>query len=104
MNSFWAGLFENLQGRGRNATLFILVVPTLVIAAFVAVRMPESTYGNTRLFALPCAGLVVTAWAVRACLRARARSRERLARSALSNDERCKARAKLVKRQQQTLS
>ena len=99
MSPFWAGLFENLQGRGRNAALFILVLPTLIIASFVAARIPESTYRNTILPALPWVGLVVVIWSVRTFLRARARNRERLARAVLSNDERCKARAKLVRNQ-----
>jgi len=98
MSPFWAGLFENLRGRGRNAALFVLVLPTLVIASFVAARIPESTYRNTLLPALPWVGLIVAAWSVRAFLRARARNRARLGRSALSNDERCKARAKLVRK------
>ena len=102
MNPFWAGLVANLQGRGRNAALFILVLPTLIIASFVAVRIPESTYQDTILPALPWAGLIVTVWSVRTFLRARARSLERLSRSTLSNDERCKARAKLVKNQSQS--
>src|SRR3989442_6560411 len=100
MNPFWAGLFENLRGRGRNAALFILVLPTLIAAAFVAAQIPESTYRNSILPALPWVGLVAATWSVRAFLRVRARNRERLARSALSHDERCKARAKLVKGQQ----
>jgi hypothetical protein len=99
MSHFWAGLFENLRGRGRNAALFILVMPSLVVASFVAAQIPESTYRNSILPALPWVGLAIVAWTVRALLRARARSRERLARSALSLDERCKARAKLVRSQ-----
>ena len=99
MNPFWAGLFENLRGRGRNAALFILVMPTLVAASFVAAQIPESTYRHTILPVLPWFGLVAVLWSVRAFLQARARSRERLARSALSSDERCKARAKLVRKQ-----
>ena len=99
MSPLWAGLFENLRGRGRNAALFIFVLPTLIVAAFVAARIPESTYSNTILPALPWVGFIVVAWSVRSYLRARVRGRERLARSVLSNDERCKARAKLVRKQ-----
>jgi len=99
MSPFWAGLFENLRGRGRNATLFALVVPTLVVASFIAAQIPESTYRDSILPMLPWVGLLLTAWSVRAFLRARARSRERLARSTLSSDERSKARAKLVRNQ-----
>ena len=101
MTPFWAGLFENLRGRGRNAALFILVLPTLIIASFFAAQIPESTFSNTILPALPWVGLVVAAWSARSYLRARTRSRDRLARPALSSDERCKARAKLVKNQSQ---
>ena len=99
MSPFWAGLFENLQGRGRNATLFLVTLPVLLVTVLIAARIPESTYRNTILPALPWVGLVAAAWSVRSFLRARARSRERLARSALSNDERCKARAKLVRQE-----
>jgi hypothetical protein len=99
MTPFWAGLFENLRGRGRNAALFMLVMPSLVVASFVAARIPESVYRNTILPALPWVGLILVVWSVRVFLRARARSRERLARSTLSHDERCKARAKLVRKQ-----
>lgn len=99
MSPFWAGLFENLRGRGRNATLFAFVMPSLVVAAFVAAQIPESTYHDSILPVLPWAGLLMMIWLVRAFLRARARSRDRLTRSTLSLDERCKARAKLVRNQ-----
>ena len=104
MSPFWAGLFENLRGRGRDAPLFMLVLPSLIVALLVAAEIPEAVYRNSILPALPWVGLVVMVWGTRAFLRARARSRERLGRSTLSDDERCKARAKLVRRQSQGAS
>jgi len=96
MSHFWAGVFENLRGRGRNATLFAFVVPALVVSAFVAAQVPEATYRDTIKPALPLLGLLGASLTGRALMQARKRSRERLGRSALSADERCKARAKLV--------
>jgi len=104
MSPFWAGLFENLRGRGRNAPLFVLVLPPLIVALLVAALIPESVYRNSILPALPWVCLVGAVWFTRAYLRESARRRERLGRSTLSDDERCKARAKLVRRQAQAFS
>ena len=104
MSPFWVGLFENLRGRGRNAPLFMLVLPALIVALLVAAQIPESIYRNNILPALPWFCLVGAVWCTRAFLKARARSRERLGRSTLSDDERCKARAKLVRRQPQAFA
>lgn len=95
MNPFWAGLFENLQGRGRNAALFLVALPALLIVTLIAVKIPE----DYLLPALPWIALVAAVWTTRVFLRARARSRERLGRSVLSLDEMRKARSKLVKNQ-----
>lgn len=97
MSPFWAGLFENLRGRGRSATLFILVLPALIIAAFVAARIPDTVYHESILPALPWVGLLMAVLGGRAFWRERVRCRARLGRTALSDDERCKARAKLVR-------
>lgn len=97
MTPFWAGLFENLRGRGRSATLFILVLPALIVAALIAARIPETVYRESIFPVLPWAGLIVAVLTGRAFWRERIRCRARLGRSTLSDDERCKARAKLVR-------
>ena len=53
MSPFWAGLFENLRGRGRDAPLFMLVLPALIVALLVAAEIPEAVYRNSILPALP---------------------------------------------------
>lgn len=100
MSPFWVGLFENLRGRGRNAALFIFVVPTLIVAAIVASQIPEPVYRQSILPASPFVGLAAVGLFGRAFWRERARQRQRIGRSTLSDDERCKARAKLVRRQE----
>ncbi|MEY4384912.1 MAG: hypothetical protein RLY20_195 [Verrucomicrobiota bacterium] len=99
MSPFWAGLFENLQGRGRNAGLFLVVLPTLLIAAVILARMPEDVFLH---YALPgLAGLILlgTLLLLREWMHARARAKERVARRELSADELRKARMKLVRQQ-----
>jgi len=97
MSPFWAGLFENLQGRGRNAALFVVALPTLLITTLIALKVPDEVFRDYLLPALPWVALVAVLWAIRAFLRIRARHRERLGRSALSLEEMRKARSKLVK-------
>ena len=101
MSPFWAGLFENLHGRGRNAGLFLVVLPVLLITAVILARMPEDIFLH---YALPgLAGLMIVGAALltREWLQARARAKERLARRALSTDELRKARMKLVRQRAQ---
>lgn len=97
MNPFWAGLFADLKGRGRNAALFILVLPTLVLLALVAGQISRETYHDYILPAGPVVALLAVGWLVKLFLNARAHRRARLNLSSLSRDELNKARAKLVK-------
>ncbi len=98
MSPFWAGLFENLRGRGRNAGLFLVVLPTLLVTTLVAVQIPDEIYHDYVIPVLPWVGALLCLFMARAILRARARRRERLRRPPLSPDELNKARTKLVKR------
>jgi hypothetical protein len=97
MSPFWTGLFEELRGRGRNATLFIIAVAILFVLLLIAAQIPREVYVNYVLPVLPFAATLVGIGVVRALLQARARHRERLQRGPLSRDELNKARTKLVK-------
>jgi hypothetical protein len=97
MTPFWTGLFENLRGRGRNAALFFVVVPALVAVALVMRAIPEDTvhdYVRPVLFGV---GLMCVFSFARVVQQTRAQARQRLGLTPLSEDERCKARARLVK-------
>jgi hypothetical protein len=96
MNPFWAGLFENLRGRGRNATLFILVLPSLLMAAVFASQIPGEVYHNYILPGLLLVALIFLTWSVRSVLQARRRRRGRLPGGPLSDDELSKARVRLA--------
>jgi hypothetical protein len=98
MSPFWAGLFENLRGRGRNAAVFLVALTCLLIALLMAARIPADVW---RDYIFPVGlglALLLAARALWVAWLARARQRERLAGHALSADELHKARAKLVKR------
>ncbi|HEU5071245.1 MAG TPA: hypothetical protein VFV96_12635 [Verrucomicrobiae bacterium] len=98
MSPFWAGLFENLRGRGRNAAVFLVALACLLVATFLAARLPADAYRDYVFPVLPWLALLLAAQIIRAAWLARARRRERLVGHALSADELRKARAKLVKR------
>lgn len=98
MTPFWVGVFENLRGRGRNAALFIVALPALLVATFIAARIPAETYRDYIFPALPGVGAVGLTFLVREIFRARARRRDRLQRQPLSADELNKARRRLVRR------
>ncbi len=97
MSPFWAGLFENLQGRGRSATLFLVTLPSLLVLALVAAEIPREFYHNYILPISPFIVLLALVWIIRCIQQARARNRDHLSHAALSCDEMRKARAKLVK-------
>ena len=97
MSPFWAGLFEDLKGRGRNASLFIFVLHTLVLLAVFAGRIRQETYRDYILPAVPVVALIAVMWLAKIIQNARARRRGRLNLSSLSRDELNRARAKLVK-------
>ncbi len=97
MNPFWASLFEGLKGRGRNASMFIVVLPTLVLLVIIAVQIREETYRDYILPAVPVLAAITVVWLWKIIQNARARRRERMNLSSLSNDELNKARAKLMK-------
>jgi hypothetical protein len=99
MSPFWASLFEELRGRGRNGTLFIFAIAILLGLLLFAAQIPRDVYVNYVLPVLPWAGLLVAAGSVWSILKGRARRRERLQRGPLSRDELTKARSKLVKGQ-----
>lgn len=96
MSPFWAGLFENLRGRGRNATLFIVTLPSLLMAAVFGAQIPQEVCRDYILPGLLLVGLIVLAWSVRNFLQARRRRRGRLPGGPLSDDELSKARTRLA--------
>jgi peptidoglycan/LPS O-acetylase OafA/YrhL len=97
MSHFWCSLFEHLKGCGQNATLFLVA-----LAGFVGLLVAAAIILNTQLrqyfmAALPWLGVLLAAWGGLAIRRARARRRERLLQSPMSEDEVSKARSKLVR-------
>jgi 4-amino-4-deoxy-L-arabinose transferase-like glycosyltransferase len=97
MSPFWTGLFEELRGRGRNATLFIFAIAILFVLLLIAAQIPREVYVNYVLPVLPVVIALVGFGVVKTLLQARAHRRERLQRGPLSRDELNKARTKLVK-------
>jgi hypothetical protein len=97
MTPFWTGLFENLQGRGRNAALFLVVVPALVVVALVARAIPEDTFHDYVRPVLLGIGLMCVFSFARVVQQTRVQARQRLGCATLSEDECSKARARLVK-------
>jgi uncharacterized membrane protein (DUF4010 family) len=97
MNPFWASLFQELRGHGRNGTLFIVVLLLLLVAAVFVVKVPEEAYRDYVLPVTVVVSILAVMWFVRGVLTTRARQRERLTGMQLSRDELDKARSKLVK-------
>lgn len=98
MSPFWAGLSENLRGRGRNPAVFLVTLAGLLIASLMAARIPADVY---RDYIVPVGlglALLLAVRGIRAAWLARARRRERLVGHALSADELHKARARPVRR------
>lgn len=95
MNNFWASLFEHLKGCGQNATLFLVALAGLFGLVVVAAIIVHSELRQYVIPALPWLGILLVAWAWHAIHRARARRRERMPHSPLSDDELTKARCKL---------
>jgi hypothetical protein len=96
MSPFWASLFAELRGRGRNATLFIFAIPIVLAALLLAARVPREAYVE---YVLPAATAFALLFALALLRRiVKARSRGRSSQPApLSRDELTKARSKLVK-------
>jgi hypothetical protein len=97
MSPFWASLFDELRGRGRNATLFIVAALLFLSFTVIAAQIPRDVYVDYVLPVLPWAALPVGVCLLRSYLKARAPRSERLTRAQLSRDELNKARSKLVK-------
>jgi len=97
MNHFWASLFEHLKGCGQNATLFLVALAGVVGLVVVAAIIVQSELRQYFVAALPWLGIFLVVWICQVIRRARARRRERLWRSPLSEDELSKARCKLGK-------
>ena len=97
MNHFWVSLFEHLKGCGQNATLFLIALGGVFGLVVVAAIIVQSELRQYFIGALPWLGIVLAVWTCQAIRRARARRRERLLQSPLSEDELSKARCKLAK-------
>lgn len=97
MSPFWISLFDNLKDCGRNATLFIVTLGAIIFGLVVVLVMCMNDLHQYITPALPVASGLVMVWACVAFRRARARRRERLRYSRLSDDELRVARLKLIK-------
>ncbi len=100
MSPFWAGLFENLRERGRNATLFLVALAALVgllVLGAVLERILRSVDidADAARVVLALAALAAAALLVRGMRRAFFGPRGRSSISRLSSDELTKARSKL---------
>jgi hypothetical protein len=98
MSPFWGSFFENVRGRGRNATLFLVVLAILFFALFAS--MIPSSRDLLQFADAVIAGIVVflVAWFCVAAHKARERNRDRFSRRPLSCDELRVARSKLLRR------
>ncbi|HEX4263250.1 MAG TPA: hypothetical protein VH597_02840 [Verrucomicrobiae bacterium] len=97
MSPFWGSFFENVKGRGPNATLFLVVVALLFLTVFVSLIPVGQDL-------LQCADAVIAgvvvflvAWFCIAINKARARNRDRFSPRPLSCDELRVARSKLLR-------
>ena len=103
MSPFWVGLFENLRGRGRNATLFLIALAALFGILFVSGVLSEilqsKEFGDYARIVLASLGLFAVVWSGRTICRSLFRKRDRLNISRLSSDELTKARSKLLRNQ-----
>jgi len=95
MSPFWKIVFENLEDRGRGAKAFIILLATASGLGVGAALMEQSSFRDWVVAALPWLGVAAVIWLGFVIRLARARRRERLERSRLSNDELFKARTKL---------
>ena len=97
MNNFWASLFDHLKGCGQNATLFLVALAGVFgLVALIAVAI-EPQARRYLVASLPWLGVFLAVWTGWFVRRVRARRRERLGHSPLSEDELAKARCKLAK-------
>jgi hypothetical protein len=97
MSPFWISFFEDVKDCGRNATLFVVTLGALLLGLLVVVALCESELGKYIIPALPLAGGMAVFWVSVAFPPARARRRERLNYSPLSDDDLRVARLKLTK-------
>ena len=97
MNHFWASLFEHLKGCGQNATLFLLALAGVFAMVTLTALALEPQVRRHLVAALPWLGLLLFVWICWIVRRMRARRRERLRHSPLSEDELSKARRKLAR-------
>jgi fumarate reductase subunit D len=98
MSPFWGSFFENVRGRGRSATLFLVVLAILFLALLVGM-IPSSQ--DLLQFADAVIAMVVVFLVVWFCLaanKARARNRDGSFQHPLSRDELKVARSKLTRR------
>jgi len=103
MSPFWVGLFENLRGRGRNATLFLIalaaLIAVLLVSGVLSAILSSKEFGDYARIVLAVIGTVVVIWCGRAFWRSFFGKRDRSNISQLSSDELTKARSKLLRNQ-----
>jgi hypothetical protein len=103
MSPFWVGLFENLRGRGRNASLFLIALAALfgvlLVSGVLSEILQSKEFGDYARIVLVGLGLSAVVWSGRAICRSLFRKRDRLDVSRLSSDELTKARSKLLRNQ-----
>jgi arginine exporter protein ArgO len=103
MSPFWVGLFENLRGRGRNATLFLIALAALfgvlLVSGVLAEILSSKDYGDYARIVLTLVGIVVVIWFGRMFCRGFFAKYDRSNISRLSSDELTKARSKLLRNQ-----
>jgi 4-hydroxybenzoate polyprenyltransferase len=97
MSPFWGSFFENVKGRGPNATLFLVVLVFLFLAIFAS--MIPVGQDLLQCADAVIAGIVVflVAWFCMAINKARVRNRDRFSPRPLSCDELRVARSKLLR-------
>src|ERR1051326_4050774 len=95
MSPFWKVIFENLEDRGRGIKTFIIMLAVAFGLCLGAALMEQSALRDWIVAALPWVGVAFMIWLTWTIRRARARGRERLQRSPLSDDELLKAQMKL---------
>ena len=99
MSPFWSGFFDQLKDCGKNATLFLAIMATLVGVAVLSVVLAGKSFAPEITPALPGIAFlaVLRVWCV--IRRDRLARRQRLSFPRLSDDELRVARSRLTRNQ-----
>lgn len=99
MSPFWGSFFENVRGRGRNATLFLAVLAILFLTLLAGMFQTSKDllqYADTIVAVIV---VFLGAWFCLAIHKARVHDRDRFQHRPLSRDELKVARSKLLRRE-----